>query len=106
MVLYKKLYGDTITTDKDQQEILTPEAIGRHGDILVNVIGFQIINEGKTDIKIQINGGNIVPVMTDTGIDMGSHSDIVVLYILKEQKLLGLVRGGSYAKNIKWNFNR
>ena len=29
---------------------------------------------------------------------------IVVLYILKEQKLLGLVRGGSYAKNIKWNF--
>ena len=74
MVLYKKLYGDTITTDKDQQEILTPEAIGRHGDILVNVIGFQIINEGKTDIKIQINGGNIVTVMTDTGIDMGSHS--------------------------------
>ncbi|ELC8397681.1 hypothetical protein P6P36_01770 [Clostridium perfringens] len=52
MRLYKNLYGDTITTTEKQQEILTPEAIGRSGDILVNVVGFQIINEGKTNIEI------------------------------------------------------
>ncbi|WP_124042257.1 hypothetical protein [Clostridium perfringens] len=93
MKLYKKLYGDTITTTEKQQEILTPEAIGRSGDILVNVVGFQIINEGKTNIEIQINGGNIVPIMSNTGIDMGSDSVTSCIVHTKGAKVTWMCKG-------------
>lgn len=93
MGFYKKLYGDTITTTENQQEILKPEVIGRSGDILVNVVGFQIINEGKTNIEIQINGGNIVPVMADTGIDMGSHSVTSCIVHTKGAKVTWACKG-------------
>ncbi|EJT6340575.1 hypothetical protein N2W42_001322 [Clostridium perfringens] len=72
--MVRKLYGGTLITSQEQQEIITPENIGLK-EISLNshlVKGFQIINDGDKTIEIQINNGNIIPLIQGSGIDMGN----------------------------------
>lgn len=73
--MVRKLYGGTLITSQEQQEIITPENIGLK-EISLNshlVKGFQIINDGDKTIEIQINNGSKIPLIQGSGIDMGSE---------------------------------
>ena len=72
--MIRKLYGNTITTTKDRQEILVPENIGlkaENPNAVSSVKDFQILNEGENTIRVQINDGSIIPISSGTGLDMG-----------------------------------
>lgn len=72
----RKLYGGTLTTSQEQQEIITPENVGLDPslpNLIKSVKCFQIINDGDNTIEIQINSGNKVPLIQGSGIDMGSE---------------------------------
>ncbi|HII4494990.1 hypothetical protein WHY64_08865 [Clostridium perfringens] len=73
--MVRKLYGGTLITSQEQQEIITPENVGLK-EISLNshlVKGFQIINDGDKTIEIQINNGSKIPLIQGSGIDMGSE---------------------------------
>ncbi|AQW26782.1 hypothetical protein [Clostridium perfringens] len=73
--MVRKLYGGTLITSQEQQEIITPENIGLK-EISLNshlVKGFQIINDGDKTIEIQINNGSKIPLIQGSGIDMGNE---------------------------------
>lgn len=72
----RKLYGNTITIGSAKQEIITPSNVGLDPslpNLVCAVKGFQIINDGTSTIRIQINDGNIVPLIAGSGITMGNH---------------------------------
>ena len=69
--MVRKLYGGTLITSQEQQEIITPENIGLK-EISLNshlVKGFQIINDGDKTIEIQINNGSKIPLIQGSGIE-------------------------------------
>lgn len=70
----RKLYGNTVTIGSAKQEIITPSNVGLDQslpNLVYSVKDFQILNEGTSTIRVQINGGKIVPIMAGMGIDMG-----------------------------------
>ena len=72
----RKLYGGTLITSQEQQEIITPESIGLNPslpNLIKSVKCFQIINDGDNTIEIQINSGNKVPLIQGSGVDMGNE---------------------------------
>lgn len=72
----RKLYGGTLTTSQEQQEIISPENVGLDPslpNLIKSVKCFQIINDGDNTIEIQINGENKVPLIQGSGVDMGNE---------------------------------
>ncbi|MBS4894054.1 MAG: hypothetical protein KHZ90_09825 [Veillonella parvula] len=72
----RKLYGGTLTTSQEQQEIITPENVGLDPslpNLIKSVKCFQIINDGDNTIEIQINSGNKVSLIQGSGVDMGNE---------------------------------